>query len=172
VRSAKSLPLSLDVDSQLAELSGRCEVQRRELHDAAGALSEARSRARRAQRQLAQLKARLQISEERVAELEEQAATTYALARDRETHGAVQREQELTEARQPLNAEIASLRDALAAALERERAFRRVEAELRRRLAAQTEGNGQNGWDAADPRANLGTVDAEEAVATGLPLVP
>lgn len=172
MRSAKALPLSLDVDAELAELSVRCEVQRRELHDATRSLAEARGRARSDQRQLAQLKRRLQLAEERVAQLEEEAATRYALAQEREARASAQLELELTVAQEPLAAEIANLRDALAAALERERAFRRVEADLRRRLAAQSSRDGQNTWEPEDARATLGSVDSGEVAVDGLPLVP
>ncbi|RYZ09725.1 MAG: hypothetical protein EOO73_02250 [Myxococcales bacterium] len=181
MRSAKALPLSVEVDadSQLAQLSARCELQRRELHQASKAQADARAAALRDQRRLGQLKGRLQLADERVAQLEEEAATAYAIAREREAHASAQLEQELAEAHERLGAErakaaeeIANLRDALAAALERERSFRRMEADLKQRLAAHSSQSALKSWESEEPRATLGPVDSGEAVADGLPLVP
>jgi hypothetical protein len=179
LRSAKALPLSLDADAQLAELSARCEMQRRELHEATRVLAEARSRTRRDQRQLVQLKARLQVADERVSQLEEEAATAYALSQERAARAFAQLEQDLAEAHERLAderveaaEEIANLRDALAAALERERTFRRMEAELRRRVAAQSSASGQKAWEPGEARATLSSVELGEVAVDGLPLVP
>jgi len=127
-RSAKTLPLSRDADAPLGELSALCEMQRRELVEATTALKEARRRARRHERLLSLLKGRLELAEERVATLEQDAATAYALAPERQPRAPMQLAQELMEAREQLATErtkaameIANLRDALAAALERER---------------------------------------------------
>lgn len=146
VRSAKALRLGPDTEAELTELRARFEVQRSELHQAARALASARARMSHDQRQITQLKARVVAAEGRVAELEEEAASAYARSQEREARSAAQRELVGAEAEERFRAEreeaareIANLRDALAGALERERVFRRVEADLRRRLLTMEE---------------------------------
>lgn len=165
--SAKALPLAPAFE---LELAARFEVQRRELHQTTQALVDARARIARDQRLLTQLKARLEGAEERASSAEEEAAQLYVRAHEGEARlerAAAEREQALAEADERLlsnradtAAEVATLRDALAAALERERVFRRVEADLRQRLAAASNQPGRNIWESPDAHASLRPEDS------------
>ncbi len=148
-RSAKALSLARDGDAELAELTARFEVQRRELHESSLALTLARSRITQGQRQLAQVKSRLEEAEERATQTEEEAARLFARAEELEARlerAASEAHERLLREHEATPSEVATLRDALAAALERERVFRRVEAELRRRVAELSSQGEQSTW--------------------------
>jgi ABC-type transporter Mla subunit MlaD len=176
-------------------LRSRFNEQGRELEEMSGALAQALSRVAHSERVLSQAKSKLVAAQERVDRTEAEAAGLYARLAESEaklSRAASERENALAEARDQLlsereesAAEVASLRDALAAALERERAFRRVEAELGRKLAALSGAGGQSTWEREDERATLrpqGPVPeppraarrstGPEILVDGLPLVP
>lgn len=124
--------------TELAALRATLE-QQREL------LERARTREAQLERSLRQARRELSALRERADQTEAEAASAYArsieaearLARAdvRREHAVADVEEQLLDEREQGAMEVASLRDALLAALTRERAFRHVEAELRRRLA-------------------------------------
>lgn len=125
---------SLDVEGLRETIQEQRELLRRVL-----------SRANQLERSLRQARQELSVLRERAAQTDEEAASSYArsveaesrLARAdaRREHAVADVEEQMLDEREQGAMEIASLRDALLAALTRERAFRHVEVELRRQLA-------------------------------------
>lgn len=181
--------------AELVRLRARFAQQALELEETSNALAQALSRVAHSERVLSQAKSKLLAVQERVERTEAQAAGLYARLAENEvklSRAASERESVLAEARDQLlserelaAAEVASLRDALAAALERERAFRRVEAELSRKVAALSGAPGETAWEPEDARATLRPQgpaaeppraarrsSGPEIVVDGVPLVP
>lgn len=123
---------------ELAALRTTLEQQR-------ALLEQALAHASQLERSLRQARQELSVLRERATETETEAARSYArsveaesrLARAdaRREHAVADVEEQLLDEREQGAMEIASLRDALLAALTRERAFRHVESDLRRQLA-------------------------------------
>lgn len=131
---------------ELTELRRVVQQQRQELEENSTALSQALARIAHSERTVSQSKSKLLATQEQLSASDAQTASLWARLQDQDAklqHAHADRERAVAEAREQYAAEseesaaeIASLRDALAAALERERTFRRLEAELRTELDA------------------------------------
>jgi len=131
-------------NEEVAELRRVVQQQRQELEENSNSLSQALARIAHSERTLSQSKSKLLATQEQLSAADAQTASLWARLQDQEVklqHAQAERERAVLEAHEQhaaateeYVAEIGSLRDALAAALERERTFRRLEAELRAEL--------------------------------------
>jgi chromosome segregation ATPase len=119
-----------DLESELSQLRSTIEEQKREFEEETASVPQILARLAHSERALGQTKSKLIASEDAAVEAGAQLSACRARVQEAET----QLEQRL-EVEREARIELSSLRDALAAALEREPAFQRLENELRAELA-------------------------------------
>jgi chromosome segregation ATPase len=142
------------LEAELAEVKAALEQQQREFEHEVASFPQLLSRLAHSERTLGQTKSKLIAAEETLAQASAQLAALRARAQDADA----KLQQHLDDARDA-RSELSSLRDALAAALEREPTFQRVEQQLREELGELRQALASAGQERNDLLGALGNIE-------------